>query len=152
MYGALLLWSLWLDLDFMSCLWMTSPNIHGCFHSWINLILLLCFKVLKFMLKIYCLAKFQTLRTDGGGEYVSSSFQNFLKQHGIGHQLSCPHTPEQNGCAEQKHRHVVKIGLSFLFHAGIPPNTGLMLFWLLPISLIGWLCALWTLLHPGKCC
>lgn len=47
------------------------------------------------------------LRSDSGGEFLSSVFTQFLKTNGIHHQLSCPHTPEQNGCAERKHRHLV---------------------------------------------
>ncbi|KAB2607265.1 hypothetical protein D8674_006982 [Pyrus ussuriensis x Pyrus communis] len=34
--------------------------------------------------------------------------------HGIHHQLSCPHTPQQNGCAERKHRHIVETARTLL--------------------------------------
>lgn len=60
------------------------------------------------------------LQTDGGGEYLSGKFQNFLSQNGISHRLSCPHHPEQNGVSERKHRHVVDMGLTLLATAGIP--------------------------------
>lgn len=32
------------------------------------------------------------LQSDGGGEYISTQFQSFLKSKGIVHQLSCPYT------------------------------------------------------------
>lgn len=43
-----------------------------------------------------------------------------MHTHGIHHQLSCPHTPEQNGIAERKHRHIVELGLAVLFEASLP--------------------------------
>ena len=41
----------------------------------------------------------QCLRSDGGGEYISNEFTNFLKKHGIQRQFSCKYTPQQNGVA-----------------------------------------------------
>ncbi|PKU75779.1 Retrovirus-related Pol polyprotein from transposon TNT 1-94 [Dendrobium catenatum] len=65
-------------------------------------------------------AKIKCLRTDGGGEFVNNSFISFLKQHGIVHQISCPYTPEQNGVAERKHRHIIKTTRSLLLTASVP--------------------------------
>ena len=56
-----------------------------------------------------------SIRSDSGGEFLSSKFSQFLTAHGITHQLSCPHTPEQNGCAERKHRHLVETPWESLF-------------------------------------
>ena len=39
----------------------------------------------------------QTFRTDCGGEFTSIEFNTFCANKGIIHQLSCPHTPQQNG-------------------------------------------------------
>ena len=39
------------------------------------------------------------LQSDGGGEYLSKSFQQFLLDKGIKHQLFYPYTPEQNDLA-----------------------------------------------------
>lgn len=44
---------------------------------------------------------------------------------GILHQVSYPYTPEQNGVAECKHRHIVELGLSMMFDAAVPNK-----FWL----------------------
>ena len=45
--------------------------------------------------------KLKTLRTDNGGEYVSREFGGYLSSHGIQHQRTVPHTPQQNGIAER---------------------------------------------------
>jgi histone deacetylase 1/2 len=34
--------------------------------------------------------------------------------------MSCPHTSQQNGIAERKHRHLVKTGLALLAHSSVP--------------------------------
>jgi hypothetical protein len=34
--------------------------------------------------------------------------------------VSCPHTYQQNGSAEQKHRHIVETGLALLPRASVP--------------------------------
>lgn len=36
------------------------------------------------------------------------------------HHVSCPHTHQQNGSAEKKHRHIVEVALSLLSHATMP--------------------------------
>ena len=41
-----------------------------------------------------CGQNISTLRTDNGGEYLSSDFQEFLKEKGIRHELTILHTPE----------------------------------------------------------
>ncbi|KAI0498967.1 hypothetical protein KFK09_019866 [Dendrobium nobile] len=65
-------------------------------------------------------SKIKCLRTDGGGEFVNNSFTRFLQQHGIAHQISCPYTPEQNGVAERKHRHIIETTRSLLLTASVP--------------------------------
>ena len=64
----------------------------------------------------------KTLQSDGGGEYISKIFQIFLLDKGITHQLSCPHTPEQNGLAERKHRHIIETSITLLQTASLPPQ------------------------------
>ena len=60
------------------------------------------------------------LRSDNAKEYFSQSFKSFLNSHGIIHQSSCPHTPQQNGVAERKHRHLVDTTRTLLINANAP--------------------------------
>ncbi|PKU71759.1 Retrovirus-related Pol polyprotein from transposon TNT 1-94 [Dendrobium catenatum] len=62
----------------------------------------------------------KTLRSDGGGEFIGNSFKSFLQQHGIQQQFSCPHTPEQNGLAERKHRHLLDLTRALLHASNLP--------------------------------
>lgn len=55
---------------------------------------------------------------DWGGEF--RSLATYLAANGISLRLSCPYTPQQNGCAERKHRHVVETGLAMLDFATLP--------------------------------
>ena len=60
-----------------------------------------------------------TLRTDNGGEYLSTEFQNYLKVKGIRHELTVPHSPQQNGVAERMNRTLVESARSMIAHAGV---------------------------------
>jgi hypothetical protein len=62
----------------------------------------------------------QLFRTDCGGEFTSTEFNTFCANHGIIHQLSCPHTPQQNGVAERKHRHLIQCALALLSQSNLP--------------------------------
>ena len=62
--------------------------------------------------------KILAMQTDWGGEYQSLS--HFFSKIGIVHHVSCPHTHQQNGSVERKHRHIVEVGLSLLSHATMP--------------------------------
>lgn len=39
----------------------------------------------------------------------SHDFQNHFAQHGMLHQTSCAHTPQQKGVAERKNRHLIEV-------------------------------------------
>ena len=68
--------------------------------------------------------KIKTLRTDGGGEYTSAKFENFLKQKGIRHEISAPYSPQQNGVAEQMNRTLVESARSMLLVLELARPTG----------------------------
>lgn len=57
------------------------------------------------------------IRSDNGTEFVNQTCTNFFSQLGIIHQTSCPHTPQQNGVVEIKHKHLLEVARSLLFHA-----------------------------------
>ena len=62
-----------------------------------------------------------TLRTDnGGGEYLSNEFQDYLASKGITHELTMPHTPQQNGVAERMNRTLQESARAMLAHANLP--------------------------------
>ncbi|KAL0541828.1 hypothetical protein IC582_021892 [Cucumis melo] len=62
----------------------------------------------------------KTLRTDNALEYKDSTLLSFLSQQGTLVQRSCPHTSQQNGRAERKHRHILDSVRALLFSASCP--------------------------------
>ena len=66
--------------------------------------------------------KIKIFRTDCGGEYSKTEFQQLCSSFGILHQYSCPKTSQQNGVAERKHRHIVDMGLTLISQASLPLN------------------------------
>jgi Reverse transcriptase (RNA-dependent DNA polymerase)/Integrase core domain/gag-polypeptide of LTR copia-type/GAG-pre-integrase domain len=62
----------------------------------------------------------KTLRTDNGTEYTNHEFQTYLRNLGIIHQTTCVGTPQQNGVAERKNRHLLEMTRALLFSSNIP--------------------------------
>lgn len=46
--------------------------------------------------------------------------RDFYSKEGILLKTSCPHTPQQNGIVERKHRHLLEIARAIRFQASIP--------------------------------
>ncbi|RVW96834.1 Retrovirus-related Pol polyprotein from transposon TNT 1-94 [Vitis vinifera] len=65
---------------------------------------------------------------DNAREYFSAPFTSFMSHHGIIHQSSCTHTPQQNGVAERKNRHLVERARTLLLHSHVPFRFGRTLF------------------------
>ena len=65
-------------------------------------------------------ARIQVLRSDNGGEFLNHDLNQFLQDHGIIHQRSCPYTPQQNGVAERKNKHLLEVVRASLFGANMP--------------------------------
>ena len=65
-------------------------------------------------------AVIKCFRCDLGGEYTSNKFFQLLALDGTIHQTSCKDTPEQNGVAERKYRHIVETARSLLLSAFVP--------------------------------
>ena len=64
--------------------------------------------------------RIKTIRTDNGGEYISTDFQAFCSNHGIRHQFTVPYTPQQNGVAERKNRTLLNSARAMLQVASLP--------------------------------
>ena len=62
------------------------------------------------------------LRSDNAKEYFSMTFSSFMSSHGILHQSSCAYTPQHNGMAERKNRHLVKTICTLLLHHKVPQH------------------------------
>ena len=62
----------------------------------------------------------KTLRSDNGGEYTSSEFTSYLTKEGIKHELTTPHTPQQNGVAERLNRTLIEGVRSMLANSKLP--------------------------------
>ena len=60
------------------------------------------------------------LRSDNAREYFSAPSISFMSQHGILHQSSYAHTPQQNRVAERKNRPLVETARTLLLHCHVP--------------------------------
>ncbi|CAL2259750.1 unnamed protein product [Prunus armeniaca] len=87
----------------------------------------------------------QFLQSDNGTEYVNNAFSHYCKSLGIQQRFSCPYTPQQNGLAERKHRHISTMTRSLLLTSGAPHNlwveavlTSVYLINLLPTPILNW--------------
>ena len=49
---------------------------------------------------------------------------SFMSLHGILHQSSCAYTPQHNGVAERKNRHLVETARTLLLHHKVPQRFG----------------------------
>lgn len=64
--------------------------------------------------------KIAIFQSDGGGEFINKSLTDHFAATEIKQIVSRPHTPEQNGIAERRHRHITEIGLSMLYQSHMP--------------------------------
>lgn len=61
------------------------------------------------------------LRSDNAPEYKTcTQIQSFMASHGILHHTSCSYTPQQNGVAERKNRHLLEVSRAMRFHMNVP--------------------------------
>lgn len=64
--------------------------------------------------------RIRCLRSDGGGEYNSNTFDEFLRTCGITRQVTPAYTPEHNGVAERANRTLMEMVRSMLHNAHLP--------------------------------
>ncbi|KAM2003433.1 hypothetical protein ACFX15_027003 [Malus domestica] len=60
------------------------------------------------------------LRSDRGGEYLSSEFLDYLKEYGIISQWTPPGTPQLNGVSERRNRTLMNMVRSMMSSADLP--------------------------------
>jgi len=59
------------------------------------------------------------LRSDNGGEYVSSAFKALQDKNGTTHQTTVPDTPQQNGVAERLNRVLLEMARTMMRHKDV---------------------------------
>ena len=78
------------------------------------------FQTLVAMIKNIFNNTIKYLQSDNGTEYTNNAFSHYCKTLGIQQRFSCPHTPQQNGLAERKHRHIATMIRSLPSHLRRP--------------------------------
>ena len=64
--------------------------------------------------------KIQCILTDGGGELTSQSFEGWLEQEGVSHEVTPAHSSEMNPIAERANRTLVETARTMLHEADLP--------------------------------
>ena len=64
--------------------------------------------------------KIKILRTDNAKEFFKYVLGVYLLDQGIIHQSSCVDTPQQNGIAERKNKHLLEVARSLSFSTNVP--------------------------------
>ena len=80
------------------------------------------FKEFESLVTAECGQSIGILRSDNGGEYISSEFKAYLKSKGIQQELTVPNSPQQNGIAERMNRTLMEAARCMLSQAGVPNN------------------------------
>src|SRR5688500_1038351 len=66
------------------------------------------FKELNKLLNNHYNVNIKSLVSDGGGEYMSNLFRDYLREEGIVHRVTPPYTPQRNGVAERYNRTIIE--------------------------------------------
>jgi transposase InsO family protein len=90
-------------------------------------------------------ANIKTVIFDGGGEFNSTEFLNFLKDKGVTVQVTAPYTPQQNSVAERGNRSTSEKTRCLLKQAKLPLEywgeavcTAVFLENITPMKALGW--------------
>ncbi|KAJ0864428.1 putative RNA-directed DNA polymerase [Helianthus annuus] len=101
--------------DFSRFTWFYPLKAKSEFYNVLKIFLSFVHNQFSTMVKIF--------QSDGGTEFTNHRVRDLFLEKGIFHRLSCPYTPEQNGRAERKHRHITETGLAMLFNAHAPAQN-----------------------------
>ena len=78
------------------------------------------FKNFHAMVRTQFQMNIQVLKNDNARDFFNSTLGPFLLSNGIVHQSTCVDTPQQNGVAKRKNRHLLEVARSLLFMFNIP--------------------------------
>ncbi|RDX69464.1 hypothetical protein CR513_51414, partial [Mucuna pruriens] len=84
------------------------------------------YEVCQIFVNFFCLVKNQfnkfikRLRLENGTKFINLEFSKFLKDNRMVHELTCVNTPQQNGVAEKKNRHLIKVARALLSQMSVP--------------------------------
>ncbi|RVW85170.1 Retrovirus-related Pol polyprotein from transposon TNT 1-94 [Vitis vinifera] len=78
------------------------------------------FQTFNLMVQNQFNSKIQVLKSDNAKEYFTSSLSTYLQNHDIIHISSCVDTPQQNGVAERKNRHLLEVARCLMFSSNVP--------------------------------
>jgi len=96
--------------DFSKFIWLFPLNAKSqVAHTFINF---------QLQIERYFDCKIKSVQTDFGDKF--QALKSYLLASSIVHRLSCPHTYEQNGLVERRHRHIVETGLTLMANASVP--------------------------------
>ena len=60
------------------------------------------------------------VRSDHGGEFENHGFESFCNEHGYGHNVSTPRTPQQNRIVERKNCTLKEMDRTMLYENNLP--------------------------------
>ena len=69
-----------------------------------------------------CNRKIKCYHTDNGGEFTLQTFEKYLREAGIRHEVMVPYTSAENGRAERTHRTIMDRTRAMLSDANLPPK------------------------------
>jgi transposase InsO family protein len=72
------------------------------------------FKKFKALTKNQIGKRLKIVRSNRGGDFMSSDFKEFYDKHGIKREYTIPRTPQQNGVVERQKRTVQQIAKSMM--------------------------------------
>lgn len=78
------------------------------------------FKRFRTIVELETKTRIKCFRTDRGGEFTSTEFNNFCEERGIVRHLTAPYSPQQNGVVEKRNMTLLKMTRSLLKHMSIP--------------------------------
>ncbi|GJZ71219.1 retrovirus-related pol polyprotein from transposon TNT 1-94 [Tanacetum coccineum] len=72
------------------------------------------------MIEVQFEKQIKRVRCDNGREFTSNDMLEFYNEKGILFETTCPHTPQQNGVVERKHRHLLETAHALRIGANLP--------------------------------